>query len=82
MLCARAQVDAWCVVFTQRRLLIDFRGKLNAVIGDDVVSVELCDFGNLVLLPLESVRELPHSFRTLPRQALRASLAGKLCFVW
>ena len=53
-----------------------YRVKVNATIDETTVAAKIADFGDFTMIPLERLQPLWPQFRSLPMQAVNASLAG------
>ena len=53
-----------------------YRVKVNSTLDESTVAAKMVDFGDYTMIPMERLQPLWPQFRTLPMQAINASLAG------
>lgn len=77
--CCTARMDP-----QHSNVLFHFRVTIAGVVSNEMVSVYFCDYGDLALFTTKALRPVPLAAplaRTLPPQAIKARLYGKLYFL-
>lgn len=61
-----------------KNICLDFRVKIQKVLPADTVAVYKCDFGDMNLLSVDSLKPLGPEFRKIPQLAIPANLHGNI----
>lgn len=49
---------------------------------DGSIHVSFCDYGEIAVLGIDKLKILPQDFRSLPKQAIKCRLYGRLRDIW